>query len=256
MMSLQETIAAAREEGRLALIPFLTAGFPSPERFWDVLAEIDAAGADVIEIGVPFSDPVADGPVIEEASREALAQGVSLKWIIDGLLARKGEYRARLVLMGYVNPFMQYGYERLAKDAAEAGVCGFIVPDMPLEEAGAFRAAVKPHGISIVTLVGLNTSLERMQSYAAGSEGFVYIVSTLGTTGGTNNAIDHVADTVRNARKAFTLPLALGFGLKHPSQLDVLPPDARPDAAVFGSALLKHIADGLPVAEFFAPWKA
>lgn len=90
MMSLQETIAAAREEGRLALIPFLTAGFPSPERFWDVLAEIDAAGADVIEIGVPFSDPVADGPVIEEASREALAQGVSLKWIIDGLLARKG----------------------------------------------------------------------------------------------------------------------------------------------------------------------
>lgn len=256
MKSLQETIAAAREEGRLVLIPFLTAGFPTPERFWDVLAEIDAAGADVIEIGVPFSDPVADGPVIEEASREALAHGVSLKWIIDGLRRRKELFRARLVLMGYVNPFMQYGYERLGNDAAEAGVSGFIVPDMPLEEAEAFRSAVQPHGLAVVTLVGLNTSAERMQAYAAHAEGFVYIVSTLGTTGGTNNAIDHVADTVRKARQAFDLPLALGFGLMHPSQLDVLPPDARPDAAVFGSALLKHIADGLPVAEFFAPWKA
>lgn len=254
-MSLQHTFQRARREGRLALVPFLTAGFPSRERFWEILADIDAAGADVIEIGVPFSDPVADGPVIETASRRVLSDGVTLAWLLAGLAERRGSYRADLILMGYANPFLQYGFDRLAADAANAGIAGYIVPDMPLEESRDLRVAAAAHGQTLVSLVGLNTPLERMEAYAREAEGFVYVVSTLGTTGGANAHLESIAETMRRARKAFDLPLALGFGLQTPDQLDVLPEDARPDAAVFGSALIRHIDSGAAVAEFFAPWK-
>lgn len=141
---LQEAVERAHALGRRAVIPFITAGFPDKDSFWTHLSRIDESGADIIEIGVPFSDPVADGPVIEQASRDALARGVSLKWILDGLKARKGCFSAKLVLMGYVNPFYQYGLEQLARDAEEAGVSGFIVPDMPLEESGMFREVFSP----------------------------------------------------------------------------------------------------------------
>ena len=123
---LQEAVERAHALGRRAVIPFITAGFPDKDSFWTHLSRIDESGADIIEIGVPFSDPVADGPVIEQASRDALARGVSLKWILDGLKARKGGFSAELVLMGYVNPFYQYGLEQLARDAEEAGVSGFF----------------------------------------------------------------------------------------------------------------------------------
>lgn len=162
---LQKAVERAHALGRRAVIPFITAGFPDKESFWTHLSRIDEAGADIIEIGVPFSDPVADGPVIEQASRDALARGVSLKWILDGLKARKGGFSAELVLMGYVNPFYRYGLKQLALDAEEAGVSGFIVPDMPLEESGMFREAFSPHGLTLVTLVAPNTSEERMREY-------------------------------------------------------------------------------------------
>ena len=253
---MKNTILTARREGRHAVIPFITAGFPSPERFWDTLAEIDAAGADIIEIGIPFSDPVADGPVIEEISRRALADGVTLSWVVEGLRARKGTLRAKLVFMGYMNPFVQYGLERLAADCAEVGVSGFIVPDLPLEETAEFREALAPHGLSLITLVGPNTTTERMQAYAPFVQDYVYVVSVLGTTGGVNEHVEAVADTLRRARAVFDVPLALGFGLRVPSQLESLPADARPDAAVIGTALLQHIRQGKSVAEFLAPWRA
>lgn len=252
---MKQTILNALSEGRHAVIPFITAGFPSMDRFWDSLAEVDAAGADIIEIGIPFSDPVADGPVIEEISRRALADGVTLEWVIQGLRERRGSYRAKLVFMGYMNPFVHYGPERLAADCAAAGVSGFIVPDLPLEETPEFREALRPHGLSLITLVGPNTTTERMQAYAPYAQDYVYVVSVLGTTGGVNEHVAAVADTLRRARAVFDVPLALGFGLKHPSQLDTLPADARPDAAVIGTALLQHISRGLPVAEFLTPWR-
>lgn len=252
---MKDTIQAALREGRHAVIPFITAGFPSMERFWDTLAEVDAAGADIIEIGIPFSDPVADGPVIEDISRQALADGVTLEWVVQGLRARKGAYRAKLVFMGYMNPFVQYGLERLAADCAEVGVSGFIVPDLPLEETPEFRDALRPHGLSLITLVGPNTDAERMKQYAPYAQDYVYVVSVLGTTGGVNDHVAAVADTIRRARAVFDVPLALGFGLRHPSQLETLPADARPDAAVIGTALLQHIRQGAPVAEFLRPWR-
>ncbi len=253
---MKDTILKANAEGRTAIIPFLTAGFPTPDTFWDTLAETDRAEADIIEIGIPFSDPVADGPVIEELSRASLALGTTLTWVIKGLQERKGQFHAKLVLMGYMNPFVQYGLDRLAADCTEAGVSGFIVPDLPLEETPEFRRAIAPHGLTLITLVGPNTTTERMQAYAPYSEQYVYVVSVLGTTGGMNAHLEAIADTMRRARSVFDLPLALGFGLRVPEQLNALPADARPDAAVIGTALLQHLRSGGSPAAFLAPWFA
>ena len=255
MHILEKIIRAAASEGRTALIPFVTAGYPTKEQFWDIVRELDESGADVIEIGVPFSDPVADGPVVEGASVIALENGVTLRWIMEGLLQRRGSFRAGLVLMGYMNPFLQYGLEALARDAREAGVHGFIVPDLPYEEAGELRALLATQGIALIALVGPNTDEERMRLYAEVSLGYVYVVSTMGTTGQRSLLAPQVAATMRRARSVFSLPLALGFGLSEPAQIEDLPPDARPDAAVFGSALLRHLDEGGRAADFIARWK-
>ena len=254
MTFLEQKIRDAHTAGRTALIPFVTAGFPTLDTFWGIIEELDANGADVIEIGVPFSDPVADGPVVEDASRRALEQGVSLNWIMDGLKQRAGNFKAGIVLMGYLNPFLQYGLKRFAADAAQAGVSGCIVPDLPLDESAPVRTTLKAHGIDLIALVGQNTSEERMREYAAISEGYVYVVSVLGTTGARTGLPPQVEETLRRARKAFNLPLALGFGLQHPDQLAAIPADIRPDAAVFGSALLKHLDKGNTAKAFLELW--
>lgn len=255
MNILEQKIRAAKAAGRPALIPFLTAGFPDEASFWPAIMELDENGADIIEIGVPFSDPVADGPVVEEASRRALSDGVSLRGILDDLKQRKGLINAGVVLMGYLNPFLQYGFENLARDAALGGVHGFIVPDLPYEESGPMREALKKEGIALIPLVGPNTTEERMALYSSVGEGYVYVVSVMGITGERNELAPQVAVTMRRARSVFKLPLALGFGLKEPAQLEELSPEARPDAVVFGSALLKHLDEGLSAAEFMARWK-
>lgn len=254
MSLLEQKIRDAHAAGRTALIPFVTAGFPTTGRFWGIIEELDANGADVIEIGVPFSDPVADGPVVEDASRRALEQGVSLQWIMDGLRERAGRFKAGIVLMGYLNPFLQYGLERFAAEAAAYGVSGCIVPDLPLDESGPMRETLQAHGMDLIALVGQNTTLERMKEYAAVSEGYVYVVSVLGTTGARTGLPPQVEDTLRRARKAFSLPLALGFGLQRPEQLEAIPADIRPDAAVFGSALLKHLDAGKSAKAFLDVW--
>ena len=166
MHILEKKVCDASAEGRTALIPFVTAGYPTPDAFWNVVEELDAAGADVIEIGVPFSDPVADGPVVEAASVQALASGITLHWIMEGLRERRGRFRAGLVLMGYMNPILQYGPDSFARDAADAGVAGCIIPDVPLEESGELRAMLGARGIALIPLVGQNTAEERMREYA------------------------------------------------------------------------------------------
>lgn len=251
---LQEAVERAHALGRRAVIPFITAGFPDKESFWTHLERIDGAGADIIEIGVPFSDPVADGPLIEQASRDALARGVSLKWILDGLKARKGRFFAKLALMGYVNPFYQYGLERLALDAAEAGVSGFIVPDMPLEESGIFRDAFDPHGLTLVTLVAPNTSVERMREYKPHTSGFVYVVSVLGTTGGKVDLTQSVTETMRRARPYLTCRWRWASDSRRRTSWMPCRKTPGPDAAVLGSALLRHIAEGKDAAEFLGKW--
>lgn len=255
MHILEEKIRAAREAGRTALIPFVTAGFPDEGSFWPAVRELDEGGADIIEIGIPFSDPVADGPVVEEASRRVLSDGMSLSRLLGELEERKDFFHCGMVLMGYYNPIMQYGLEKFAVDAARAGVHGVIVPDLPYEEAAELRALLAAQGIALIALVGPNTDEARMRLYASVSQGYVYVVSTMGTTGQRSLLVPQVAATMRRARSVFSLPLALGFGLSEPAQIVDLPPDARPDAAVFGSALLRHLDEGGRAADFIARWK-
>ena len=255
MHILEQKIRNAAEQGRTALIPFVTAGYPTEERFWGIIEELDESGADIIEIGVPFSDPVADGPVVEEASVTALKNGMTLRRIVEGLRERRGRFKAGLVLMGYMNPFLQYGPEALARDAQEAGVHGLIVPDLPLDEAEDMRAMLAARGLALIALVGPNTGEERMKRYAEVSEGYVYVVSVMGTTGVRASLPSEVPEVLSRVRGVFSLPVALGFGLRSPEQLAALPEHIRPDAAVFGSALLRHIAENRAPADFMKVWR-
>jgi tryptophan synthase alpha chain len=264
--TLTEAILKARKENRAARIPFLTAGFPSPEVFWESLGELAENGADIIEIGVPFSDPVADGPVIAQASQEALAQGVSLKWLLSGLKERT--FSCPLVLMSYTNPLLQYGWAEAGGDALpqrtwlslkilagamkESGVAGAIIPDLPLEESFPYRISLALQDIDLIVLVGPNTTKSRMGEYAKTAAGYVYVVSVLGTTGVRDGLPPEVEDTLRRASEAFTLPLALGFGIKEPSQLKHF--SVQPDAVIFGSALVKHLREGKSAKSFMEPW--
>ncbi|MDR2421784.1 MAG: tryptophan synthase subunit alpha [Deltaproteobacteria bacterium] len=263
---LTEAILAAAQEKRPARVPFLTAGCPSPDKFWDCLSELDENGADVIEIGAPFSDPVADGPVIAAASQKAILDGVSLDWILEGLSRQK--LKAPVVLMSYANPLIQYAWDRaeegaslsrkvmssltiLAEDISRL-VDGVIVPDAPLEESGPFQMAFDEKGVDLIVLVGPNTTSKRMEKYATLARGYVYVVSVLGTTGVREGLPLDVKATLARARAAFDLPLALGFGVTGPQQLAGL--SRLPDAVIFGSALVKHLIEGGRCRDFMAPW--
>lgn len=250
--SLQARIEAANKAGRMARIPFITADFPMPETFAEALRELDENGADIIEIGIPFSDPVADGPVVEDASRRVLAKGTCLSGILRSLEERAFSPRAALVFMGYYNPFLQYGLERLADAAAAVGVQGFIVPDLPLEEGEEMREILAARGMDLIALVGPNTTLERMKEYAERSTGYVYVVSVMGVTGARERLPIEAAETLARAKEAFSLPVALGFGIQTPDQLKDMP--IKPDAVVFGSALLRTLDDGGTAKEFMGPW--
>ena len=271
---IEQRLARARAEQRPALIPFVTAGFPTRAAFWEAIEDLDAHGADIIEIGVPFSDPVADGPVVEAAGVRALEQGVTLHELLQELKTRKEHLQSGIVLMGYANPFLRYAgnfaratrfrpgagfkaaLDKLAADCAASGVHGVIIPDLPLNEAHEWRAALAACDVVLIPLVGQNTSAERMREYARHSKGYVYVVSVLGTTGVRNALPPELKDTLKRARACFSLPLALGFGLKNPAQLAPLKgKDYAPDAVIFGSALLEHIEAGKKASEFLTPWK-
>ena len=272
---LTEIIRNNQKHNRLTKVPFLSAGFPSRDGFWKNITELSENGADIIEIGVPFSDPIADGPVVAAASQTGLENGGSLDYIFDGLAEHRSRLKCGLVLMGYVNPFIQFGWDEagraagggtvqnvmaeslkiLAAKAAARGVDGLVVPDLPLEESGPWLEALKQAGVDLIPLVGPNTGLEKMKLYAAsGLSGYVYVVSVMGTTGVRSCLPPEVGTTLLRARQAFDLPLALGFGLSSPDQLKDLAPQARPEAAVFGSALIRHLVSGGTVRDFMEPW--
>ena len=178
---LSTAIRDAAVRGEPAIVAFMTAGFPSAPKFREHLLAV-AAGADVVEIGVPFTDPMADGMTIQRSSQGALKQGVSLRWILAELAAMQRP-SAPLVLMSYLNPLLQYGYAKLATEAAAAGVCGFIVPDLPFDEGAELRTALAKTGVALVQMVTPVTTPERLSLVCSASEGFVYAVTMTGTTG-------------------------------------------------------------------------
>lgn len=247
-----QKINQAVNSGRKALIPFVPAGFPDKNVFWDIIMELDQAGADIIEIGVPFSDPVADGPVVENASNVCLEQGVNLGWIMQGLERNRRNISAGIVLMGYFNPFLQYGISRFSADSAQKGVNGLIVPDLILEEVQPYLELMASFELSFVPLVGLNTPQERMVEYSGINPAFVYLVSVMGITGTKAGTNEILRTKLGQARESFECPVALGFGLSSPGQLD--PIADLVDAVVFGSALIEHIDAGKKAGDFLQGW--
>ncbi|MEJ2256451.1 MAG: tryptophan synthase subunit alpha [Woeseiaceae bacterium] len=244
-MQAHERIAAAigtaNEEGRPALIPFLTAGYPEPADFIATLKRIAAEG-DVVELGIPFSDPMADGMTIQRSSFEALRKGVSLSWIFDQLDAAKGQIDAPLVMMSYLNPLLAFGYDELAERALATGVCGFIVPDLPFEESDEIRTALEARGLGLVQLVTPATPDERLATLCAASRGFVYAVTITGITGGDAGLPDDLADYLDRVAGVSALPVCAGFGIR--SAEDVANVGRHAAGAIVGSALVEVLERG------------
>ncbi len=229
-----------RDDGVPALVAYLTAGFPTREAFRDNLTAI-AHEADVIEIGVPFTDPMADGVTIQRASEQALRNGVTLEWILEEL-AQMGPVRAPLLLMSYTNPLLSFGLERLAARAAASNVCGFIVPDLPFDESGDFRAAMAPHGLALVQMVTPVTPPDRMATVAGASQGFLYAVTMTGTTGQQRSGTGPSADYLERARAASKVPVCAGFGIRSAEQIVAL--RGQVDGVIIGTALVEVIERG------------
>jgi tryptophan synthase alpha chain len=232
--------------GRVGLVPYLTAGYPDKDTFIDTVKKI-ASVADVVEIGVPFSDPMADGVTIQRSSRIALEQGVSLRWILAELAAA-GSVGAPIVLMSYLNPLLVYGYEALAQDCVKAGVCGFIVPDLPLEEGENFRATLDGHDLALIQLVTPATPDERMERLCAASKGFVYAVTIRGITGGTSELPAEVPAYLDRIKALVDIPVCAGFGVRQAAQVESLGKHA--DGVIVGSALVEQLEAGNDPVEF------
>jgi tryptophan synthase alpha chain len=226
---------------RTALIPFVTAGFPEPDWTVPLMHALVRAGADVLELGVPFSDPTADGPVIQQASERAIARGVSMSTVL-GLVRR---FRAEddvtpVVLMGYMNPVERYGHAEFARDAAAAGVDGVLMVDCPPEEMGSLRARFDEHGIHPICLVAPTTTERRMDSIAEQARGYLYYVSFKGITGADRLDAAALAAPLERLRRHSRLPVAVGFGIKDPQSAAAVAGLA--EGVVIGSALIEALA--------------
>ncbi|MBS0375979.1 MAG: tryptophan synthase subunit alpha [Proteobacteria bacterium] len=245
--SIGAAIRAAAARGEPALVAYLTAGFPKRERFRADLAAV-AAAADVVEIGVPFTDPMADGMTIQRASHAALAQGVTLPWILAELAALSPRPKAPLLLMSYLNPLLAFGLERLPSAARAAGVAGFIVPDLPFEECGELKAALEAEGVGLVQMVTPVTPPERLATLCAAGQGFIYAVTMTGTTGKSVAVPDDVLGYLARVRAVATIPVCAGFGIRAREQVARL--KGSVDGVVVGSALVEVLERGEDPARF------
>jgi tryptophan synthase alpha chain len=255
-MSPHELIAAAIRQasaaGRPALVAYLTAGFPDRAGFARNLEAI-ASESDVVEIGVPFSDPMADGLTIQRASQAALRGGFTLPWLLDELSGLATRPAAPLLLMSYLNPLLAFGLERLPEAAAAAGVAGFIIPDLPYEEASEVREALGRVGLALVQLVTPVTPRERLRKLCAGSQGFVYAVTMTGTTGKTVAVPDAVLEYLDRVRDVAPVPVCAGFGIRNREQVARL--TGHVDGVVVGSALVEVLERGEDPRAFLAALK-
>jgi tryptophan synthase alpha chain len=234
-------INAANENGRTAIVPFITAGYPEPDDFISTLKVIADVG-DVVELGIPFSDPMADGMTIQRSSFVALQKGVSLKWIFDALDSAGDSINAPLVMMSYLNPLLAFGYDDLAERALQTGVCAFIVPDLPFEESDDLRNALEAKGLGLIQLVTPATPNARLEMLSTASRGFVYAVTITGITGGDSGLPDDLADYLETVSKLSALPVCAGFGIREAQ--DVANVGQYVAGAIVGSALVELLERG------------
>ncbi|AEG59638.1 tryptophan synthase subunit alpha [Desulforamulus ruminis] len=255
---LTEKFAELKEKGEKALVTYVTAGDPNLETTARLVCAMEQAGADVIELGVPFSDPVADGPVIQRASTRSLQGGTHLTGILEMVRGIREKVQAPLVLMSYYNPILQYGLEKFCQDAVRCGIAGLIVPDLPLEEAGPLLHSSQEAGLAYIPLVAPTSPQRRLARIAESGQGFIYCVTVTGITGTKQNVSNEIARMSGEIREVTDLPLAAGFGIAAPEQAKAVAPYC--DAVVVGSALVKlvenHREDSLePVASLTAQLK-
>jgi tryptophan synthase alpha chain len=225
--------------GELGLIAYITAGDPSIEATRQIVLAAAEAGADIIELGVPFSDPLADGPTIQRASERSLRAGTTLAGVLDLVASIRSESEVPLVLFSYYNPVLQMGLEKFAARASAAGADGALITDLTPEEASAYRSALHSHGMDTIFLAAPTTTDERFTRIAEASTGFLYLISRTGVTGARDAMPEDLPALVRRARHATKLPLAIGFGISLPGHVSIL--GGLADAAVVGSALVEEI---------------
>ncbi len=231
-----------KEKRRPALVPYITAGYPHPDATVPVLHAAVAAGADLLELGMPFSDVMADGPVIQEACARALEQGTHLEEVLAMVAEfRRGDAHTPIILMGYTNPIERRGLERFVDEAADAGVDGLLIVDCPAEEAGDMRATLVEKGLHQIFLVAPTTTERRLQRTAELAGGFIYYVSIKGVTGAASLDTDSLAPAVARIRSQMDLPVAVGFGIRTPEQAAATAQAA--DAVVIGSALVSRLGE-------------
>lgn len=236
--------AELKRQGRAAFVAYVMAGDPDRETALKILRGLPEAGADLIELGFPFSDPMAEGPPIQRAAQRALANGMTLKGVLDLACAfREQDDATPIVLMGYMNPLVTWGFEAFARDAAEAGIDGLIVVDCPPEEADPLADALDAAGVSLIRLATPTSDDARLKTIVRRTSGFVYYVSVAGVTGVKEADAVAVAPNVERVRKASGLPVAVGFGIKTPERAAAIARVA--DAAVVGSALVDEVAEAL-----------
>jgi tryptophan synthase alpha chain len=241
MSRLARTFESIRRRGRGGLVTYLTAGDPDGDRSVALLVAVARAGADVIEIGVPFSDPLADGPVIQRASERALAAGMSLRGVLDVVRRVRAEVDTPIVLFTYANPVVRMEPATFARTAADAGVDGVLILDYPIEEAGPMRTTLVDAGLDPIFLISPTTNADRIRRSAEAGRGFLYVISRLGVTGARESLSDGVDELMERVRGASDLPVALGFGISHPDHVARACKVA--DAAVVGSALVNVVAE-------------
>lgn len=247
MNAIETTFARLRAAKRGGLVTYITAGDPDLARSGEILQALPAAGADVLEVGVPFSDPLADGPVIQRASERALRGGATLARVIELIAKTRSTIAAPVVLFTYANPVVRMGFDRFAAAAADAGVDGTLVLDLPIEECDGLAASLGARGIATIFLVSPTTPPDRIQRAAERGSGFLYAISRLGVTGARESLSEDAGSVIRNIRARTDMPVALGFGISRPEHVR----DAcqLADAAVVGSAIVNVIAEHGQVAD-------
>jgi tryptophan synthase alpha chain len=245
MTSISNCFQALKADGKCALIPFITAGDPDLETTAKALTILDQAGADLIELGVPYSDPLADGPVIQAAATRALNKGVSLDQVLNLVAQLSPNLRSPIILFTYYNPIFHRGIEVFVKQIAQAGVKGLVVPDLPLEEAETILKATSQHGIDLILLVAPTSPMERITAIATQSQGFIYLVSVTGVTGMRQQVASSLETLLPILKNVTDKPIGVGFGISEPDQA-LKVKNLGADAVIVGSAFVKRLAQDDP----------
>lgn len=245
MNAISERLKSLREIEQCALIPFITAGDPDLETTAEALRVLDRNGADLIELGVPYSDPLADGPVIQAAATRALQKGTKLEQVLEIVAKVSPEIQAPIILFTYYNPILNRGIKNFLEQIASVGVKGLVVPDLPLEEADELLETAASLGIELILLVAPTSSQTRIESISAKSQGFIYLVSVTGVTGMRNQIQSRVKDLLVEMRQVTDKPIGVGFGISKPEQAKQVM-DWGADAVIVGSAFVRALETGTP----------